>query len=102
MTALLLILAALAVARLTRLVTEDKLLEPFRFWLGRRWPSDSKRLYLFHCPWCFGLWVAMLVAPLVWLLGGFSDRLEVTAWLGVPLLALALSHAVGLLKGAER
>lgn len=102
MTALLLIIAALAVARLTRLVTEDKLLEPLRFWLGRRWPADSMRLYLVHCPWCFGMWVAAIAAPLVWLLGGLSDRLGITAWVGVPLLALGLSHAVGLLKAAER
>lgn len=101
MTAIVLILAVLATARLTRLVTEDKLLEPFRFWLARRWPADSKRLYLFHCPWCFGMWVALVVAPVVWFAADLSVRLGVTAWVGVPLLALAISHAVGLLKGAE-
>lgn len=102
MTAIILIVTVLAVARLTRLVTEDKLLEPFRFWLARRWPSNSKRLYLFHCPWCFGMWVAFVVSPAVWFTAGLSDRLGLTAWVGVPLLALGISHVVGLLKGAER
>ena len=102
MTALLLIIAALAVARLARLIAEDKLLEPMRFWLGRRWPADSLRLYLVHCRWCLSVWIAAVVAPLVWLLAGLSDRFGVTAWLGIPLLALALAHAAGLVKAAER
>lgn len=101
MVLLLVVLAALATARLTRLVVEDKLLEPFRFWLARRWPHDSKRLYLFHCPWCFGMWVSMVVAPVLWLTADLSDKVGVTAWVGVPLLALALSHTVGLLRGLE-
>ena len=101
MTAIVLLLTLLAVARVTRLITEDKLLEPFRFWLASRWPADSKRLYLFHCPWCFGMWVAFVAAPVVWFAADLSARLDVTAWVGVPLLALALSHATGLLKGAE-
>lgn len=102
MTALLLIVAALAVARLARLIAEDKLLEPLRFRLGRRWPADSLRLYLVHCRWCLSIWIAAAVAPLVWLLGGFSDRLDITAWVGIPLLALALAHAAGLVKAVER
>lgn len=101
MTVIILVLAVLTVARLTRLVTEDKLLEPFRFWLARRWPADSKRLYLFHCPWCFSMWVAFAAAPVVWFTADLSTRLDLTAWVGVPLLALGISHAVGLLKGAE-
>ena len=48
------------------------------------------------------MWIAAIVAPLVWLLAGLSDRLGVTAWLGIPLLVLALSHAAGLVKVAER
>ena len=101
MTVIVLLLTVLAVARVTRLVTEDKLLEPFRFALARRWPADSQRLYLFHCPWCFGMWVAIVAAPVVWFTANLSDRLGITAWVGVPLLVLAVSHAVGLLKGAE-
>ena len=102
MTAIILILTVLAVARLTRLVTEDKILEPFRFRLAARWPADSQRLYLFHCPWCFGMWVAIVASPIVWFTAGLSDRLDLTAWVGVPLLALGISHAVGLLRGVER
>lgn len=48
------------------------------------------------------MWVALVAAPVVWFTADLSDRLGITAWVGVPLLALALSHAVGLLKGAER
>lgn len=102
MTALLLLLAVLAVARLTRLIAVDKILEPFRFWLGRRWPADSQRLYLFHCVWCLSIWIAAVVVPLVWVFGGLSDRLGITAWIGIPALVLATSHLAGLLKGIER
>jgi len=102
MTVLIIVLAALAVARVTRLVTEDKLLEPLRFWLGKKWPAESQRLYLFHCPWCFGMWVSIAAAPIVWFVADLSNKVGVTAWLGVPLLALAISHVVGLLKGVDR
>lgn len=101
MVTLLVALAALAAARLTRLVVEDKLLEPFRFWLARHLPAESKRLYLFHCPWCFGMWVSFIVAPALWFTAGLSDLMGITAWVGVPVLALALSHVIGLLKGLE-
>lgn len=45
---------ALAVARLTRLVTEDTITEPLRERL-----SDRERLhYLITCPWCSSPYIA--------------------------------------------
>src|SRR5699024_4537351 len=102
MTVLIIVLAALAVARVTRLVTEARLLEPLRLWLAEEWPAESQRLYLLHCPWCVGMWVSIAGARIVWSVAHLSCKVGVAAWLGVPLLALDISHVVGVIKGVDR
>lgn len=63
-TPLLLTLDALAVFRLTRLVTEDHLpFGPLRDRLNRRDP-DSLAAELVSCPWCVSMYAAMLVLGL--------------------------------------
>lgn len=87
MTWLTLALAALATARLTRLVTTDYLTEPPRLWLQRRLPE--KLAYLIGCPWCASMWVA---APVAWVAVEHGHRAPVA----VALVALAASHLTGL------
>lgn len=107
--ALILFVYALAVARVTRLVTSDKLTEGFRYaLLVRLWTrvtgdrhasvmamSDPAAVppllvYLVTCPWCVSIYVAAVGAPVAYYWG----RLP---WLFVPALALAFSYITGLL-----
>lgn len=86
---LLLLVAALAVARLTRLVTDDAILDRPRDALYRRNP-DGAAAYFVGCPWCVSIWLGALVAagvywrPCAW-------------WVQFPLILLALSQVTGLL-----
>jgi uncharacterized protein DUF1360 len=96
---------ALAVARVTRLVTGDKLTEGPRGRLvdraWRRWrpavpvedrarADEPKPAYLLTCPWCASIYVAAAAAPLCWFWGA-------TPWLFIPALLLAFSQVTGLL-----
>jgi len=63
----------LAVYRLTRLLTEDELMEPVREWVWKNHPpQDTKIGYFVTCPWCVSVWVggavvaARMVAPRQW------------------------------------
>lgn len=96
---------ALAVARVTRFITVDKLSEnvrgrlvdaAWRRWRpavpsnGRQWADEPKPAYLLTCPWCASIYVAAVAAPLAWFLGD-------TPWLFIPALACAFSQVTGLL-----
>lgn len=69
------ILTALATARLTRLITTDKISEPARQWLITRLGATSKIVYLAHCPWCMSIWVAALTTPAYWHLANPTTHL---------------------------
>lgn len=80
---LLVLLCAGSVVRLTRLVTEDVLFQPFRRFVIRHRPApptpkagdlpgqdqapdEDWLVYLVHCRWCASIWIAAGVAPLLW------------------------------------
>jgi hypothetical protein len=73
-----LIVAVLAVARITRLLYEDQLTIGYRRWVVNRWGEKSKMAYLAHCPWCISIWVAMAVMPVAtiwpnkWIIAAFA------------------------------
>lgn len=54
--------AAAAVARLTRLVTDDTLTAGFRAGLIRRFGPDSWPASLVGCPWCVSVWAGLAAA----------------------------------------
>lgn len=58
-----LIVAAGAVARITRFLVEDFLADGYRRWMVNTFGDQSKMAYLAHCPWCTSLWVAAFVMP---------------------------------------
>jgi len=70
-----LIVAALATARITRLVVDDQLTVFWRQWVVKRYGADSLPSYLAHCPWCMSMWIAppfMMVGalfPYPWVVG---------------------------------
>ena len=90
-SSLLIIVAALATYRLTRLVTADKITEPIRTWVMDRsqWAG-----YLVSCDWCLSIWIAPPVALCAILWGDNRLVLVVILW-------LALSAVVGLLSLVE-
>lgn len=88
-----LVAAVLAVARLTRLFTADRVTLAVRRSIVNKWGGDSWGSYLIHCPWCLGLWFAIPIMPVAVL---FPNRWVIAA-LAIP----AGSYLVGLLSQAE-
>lgn len=88
-----LIVATLAVARLTRLLVSDKLTVKVRQWVVQKWGPDSKASVLIHCPWCISVWVALPVMPVAAL---FPNK-WVIAVLAIP----AAAYLVGFLANRE-
>lgn len=111
---LLLVLYVLAVARLTRLINADTILDRPRLWIAskarsallavreaqslgqtkraevlspsmRRWQTA---MYFVQCPWCVGLWLSLAGAVV-------PVRLVGWPWWAVFPVALAASHLVG-------
>lgn len=88
-----LLLYALAVARVTGLITADTITEPIRDriigWLDdTEGSSGAWFASLIQCPWCAGMWVSLLAAPLVWFWGDSPVML-------IPAVALAFSQVTG-------
>lgn len=104
---------ALAVARITRLINADTILDRPRLWIASRARDEQKLadgyrekgisgvevvesrarrwstlLYFVQCPWCVGMWLAFGTA---WIPLWFHTN-AVTRYVGI---ALAVSHLVG-------
>ena len=92
--ALAFVVYALAAARVTRLIAEDRITLAPRNAVLRRLPDESLLAYLVLCRWCAGVWVAVPAAVLAW---WWPD----SPWCAVPALALAISYVTGLLAGVE-
>ena len=96
-----LLLTTLAAARVTRVIVVDKIGQPVRSAVVR-WRGESSALaYLFHCPWCMGLWVSTAAVAAVWWPAALADRFGVTTWIMLPVTALAVAHLVGLVLTRE-
>ena len=89
-----LLVAALATARLTRLVTTDRILERPRVALLRRLGGDNLLAYLVVCDWCVSVYVGGAVAAA----GSWAGSWP---WTWAPALALAFSYTAGYLARGE-
>lgn len=93
-----LILAALATARLTRVITQDRITLAPRKWalrrLVNRYGEDHLLPYLIVCDWCVSIYVGAGVTA-AWVTVGE------TLWFQAPAAALALSYAAGFLASKE-
>ena len=87
-------LVALTVARLTRLVTTDRITEAPRNALIRRLDPDGLTAYLLVCSWCSSLYVSAGVVG-AWYL--WADQIWFTATTAV----FAFSHIAGFLASRE-
>ena len=63
MQILVLIVAMLAVSRLSMLFVDDRLLLSVRRFVVNRWGEDSLAAYWIHCNWCLSMAWAILVMP---------------------------------------
>lgn len=68
-----LVILALAVARISRLITEDTLTQPIRDWIMTKeagWKQGKvgavSLTTLINCHWCAGIWVTAGVIGLSW------------------------------------
>jgi hypothetical protein len=96
----LLIVYALAAARLTGLITLDAITEDARHavigWLDDRPKTLGSFLAtLIECPWCAGMWIALIGSPMVWFWGASPFML-------IPALALAFSQVTGMISNLGR
>jgi hypothetical protein len=96
----LLIVYALAAARLTGLITLDAITEDARHavigWLDDRPKTLGSYLAtLIECPWCAGMWIALIGSPMVWFWGASPFML-------IPALALAFSQVTGMISNLGR
>jgi hypothetical protein len=89
MSAVMLVVLALAAYRGTRFLVEDHLFSPVRDRIWNRWGPETKFGYLFTCYWCMGFWVSSVIAL------GYILISSVTFIVCLP---LALSAAVGIIS----
>jgi hypothetical protein len=96
------LLGLFATARLTRLISADKVSKPIRAWVVNRWGSGSWLGYLLHCRWCVSMYVAPLAAAaVIWLVPAYRQSWWLPTVLVGALLALTFSHGTALLAGLE-
>jgi len=82
------LVAVLAVARLTKLLTEDTW--PPAAWLRGKWVdrfNDSSWAELFICPFCMAPWVAVLVLATGWISDLHPAWWAFNGWLAVSYVA---------------
>ena len=84
----------LAAMRLTRLINFDTIMDWLHTVVGERFGPGGRLAEFLVCPWCIGMWVALLTAPYpVWLTG--------LPWAVYPVLALGTSMVIGLAAPAS-
>lgn len=91
---LLIALTALAVARVTRLLTRDRILRAPRDKILAALPDDSLTAYVIVCDWCISMYMGAAAA----LIGA---ALNWWPWTWAPILTLAYSHTTGWLASRE-
>lgn len=96
----------LATARLTRLISADRVSLGLRGAVVRRFGPSSALGYLVHCRWCVSMYVAVpIAAAVLWLWDALALDLADLGWpqriVLAALLALAFSHGTALLAGLE-
>lgn len=64
MQAITLLSDTLAVYRLTKLVTDDKITEDLRDLIFQKLPHGHKLRYLITCGWCVSIWAALAIFTL--------------------------------------
>ena len=93
-TITLLLLGALATARLTRLVTTDRITQAPRSWLLSKLKDDGLAAYLVVCDWCASVYVGTALAAAGAAYGAWP-------WAWTPVVAMSFSYVAGHLASRE-
>jgi len=88
------VIAALVTARVTRLITTDRLTQAPRTWILSRLDSDGLAAYLVVCDWCASFYVGIAVA-------GAGAWADLWSWPWIVPLGLAFSYVAGMLARGE-
>lgn len=94
MTPLLIVLTGLAVARVTRLLTRDRILDAPRDRILLRLDARGLLAYLIVCDWCTSIYVGAAAAVT-------GAALDWWPWTWAPILALAYSQVTGWFASRE-
>lgn len=87
MTGLDVVLAVGLTARISRFITEDRLMRPVRYRVQTRYPPKKAGVgYIISCPWCASIYVGALVVA----------ARPVPGWTAVAVVGLA-SYVAGIL-----
>lgn len=79
----------IALARLTRLLTVDRITDFLRAWAWNpKTGEDGMLWYLSRCAWCMSLWLGLITAPFLLL------TIDRSLWL-IPIFALVASWFAG-------
>lgn len=97
MLVLVLVVAVLAVARLSRLIAEDQITIGLRQQIVRRFGTEAFLTKLVHCaPWCMSMWFAILMpVAVLW------PNRWILAVLSVPAGSMAAAIILSLLDREE-
>lgn len=89
---LVVLVSAVAAARVFRLLVVDDITYRLRNWIGRRseWVQTG-----FHCPWCMGYWISLL-----FVVTGLLS-MDVFTWWGVVAGGFAASYVQARLQDLE-
>lgn len=90
-----LVLLALAVARLTQAIVDDKIFEFLRKWAIVKFGEESLRAYFVHCVACTSFWVALIAGLYACLFLGLSWFLFVPVWFALSYLTILLNDLRG-------
>lgn len=92
---LILVILALATARFTQAITDDKIFEFLRLWAIRKFGEESLLSYLVHCVACVSFWVGMFAALYSCLFLGLNWLLFVPVWFALSYLTILLNDLRG-------
>lgn len=89
-----LLIGALAAARITRLITSDRITQAPRLWLLARLEPEGLAAYLVHCTWCVSVYTGLGAAAV----GAWAG---LWAWWWTIPVGLAYSYVAGWLASRE-
>lgn len=84
------VLIMLSTARLTRLVTHDKITNGLRTVMVRKLGQEHPLVYLMYCSWCVSIYTGTGVTLAAWQWSGHT-------WFNIVVIALSASYVAGFL-----
>lgn len=95
------LVTALAVARVTRLIVSDVIANPIRLAILKRSGDTGKLTFLFHCPYCFSVWVGFVASPLWWAVTGLPWG-GARPWFFIPAIAMAFAQVTSFTTAIDK